>query len=111
MFGHKFMDAIMEFKMLEYDSVLRVLNVYFLTEKCSLLLPCFIREILIECVHLKMRQCKNQGNEDMNHTILENQKSYHGPADKCTCSAMSINSEEHKVTDFLSFAHPPGLVS
>lgn len=58
-----------------------------------------------------MRQCKNQGNEDMNHKILENQKSYYGQADKCTCSAMSINSEEYEVTDFLSFAHPPGLVS
>jgi len=43
----------------------------------------------------------------MNHKIPENQKSYHGQADKCTFSAMSIHSEEYKVTDFLLFAHPP----
>lgn len=62
------------------------------------------------CTPYNERQWKYQRTADMNRKIPENQKYYYGQADKCTCSAMSIYSEEYKVTGFLLFAHPPGLV-
>lgn len=55
------------------------------------------------------RKWKYQGTADMHHTIPENQK-YYGQADKWIYSAMPVHSEEYKLTGFLLFAHPPGLV-